>query len=133
MPRKTSQDGFVLQLMESLFEESRLVSKLTKVARKKYRFSPWIGHWWKRGKDGEKIHCWVGINAQIEFPKPHGKTKSVGLGLFVDDKGKWNIVTYRDVRGSEDIDEKKIADARSNVVLATLTKRVFKTWSRWLR
>ena len=34
-----------VRMMESVFEESRLVSKLTKAARKKYRFVPCIGHW----------------------------------------------------------------------------------------
>ena len=120
-----------VRIMESIFEESRLVSKLTKAARKKYRFNPCVSHW-KDEEPGEKNYRWLAIHAKIPFAKPRGKTRSVGMGLFVEDNGKWQVVVFRNVVGSERLDEKKIIDGRGNVQYAALSKMVLAQWKKWL-
>jgi len=119
------------RMMESIFDESRLVPKLRKAAKKKYRFNSCISHW-SDGDGAMKTHPWIGLHWQIWFPKPHGKTKSLGLGLFINDDGKWNIDAFRHVVGSDNIQSKKIMDGRGNIVLAKLSKTVLKTWQQWL-
>lgn len=122
-----------LRMLESIVEESRIVTKLSKVARKKYRFTPRISHWSITTKYGAEYHGWVGIHVCVYLPKPRHKTKSVGVGLFVDSQKKWCIEAFRNVTDDDEIDEKKIMDGRGNVVLTDLSKKVLSTWDRWLR
>jgi hypothetical protein len=121
-----------IRMMESVFEESRLVTKLTKAARKKYRFSPCISHWQEDEARGKENYRWISISWEISFSKPRRWTKGVGLGLFVDDKGKWTVDTYRHVTDSTSIDSRRIMDGRGDVVLAKVSKKVLKTWQQWL-
>lgn len=122
-----------IRMMESVFEDSRSEPKLTKAARKQYRFTPCIAHW-DDVDEGKvtKTFPWVSIQWEITFPKPCGKTKAVGLGLFVGVKGKWDIEAYRWKTGSNSIDSLKIMDGRNDVVLETLSKKVLKAWQKWL-
>lgn len=121
-----------VRMMESIFEESRVTKQIAKVAKKNYRFSPQLGHWWEDGRDKSKDYRWIGIHAQICFPKPRGKTKTLGVGLFVDDKKVWSIVAFRNWTGSNKIDERKLCDSHRDVVLADITKNVLKKWNSWI-
>ena len=120
-----------VRMMEAIFEESRSNKQIAKVAKKNYRFSPQLGHWWEEGKDKSKYYRWIGINSYIHFRKTHGKTKGVGVGLFVDDDGKWNIMAYRNSTALKVIHEVKIADSHNDVVLANATKKVLRKWKQW--
>ncbi len=130
---QTAADWF--RMMESVFEDSRLLPKLTKSAEKRYRFTPRVEHWDDVGDDGKltKTYPWIALQWEISFPKPRGKTKTVGLGLFVSHDCKWNIDAYRYVTGSKSIDSKKIMDGRNDVILTTLSTKVLKAWKQWLR
>jgi len=122
-----------IRMMESIFEDSQLMSRLNKAARKQYRFTPCIFHWDEvnKGKD-TKTFPWISIQWEITFSKPCGKTKAVGLGLFVGVDRKWYIDAYRWMTGSSSIDSRRIMDARSNIVRETLSKKVLKVWRQWL-
>jgi hypothetical protein len=120
-----------MRMMESVFNESRLVPKLTKAARKRYRFKPGISHW-RDGEGKKKTYPWIGLHWEIWFPKPRGRTKAVGLGLFVDETAKWNIDAYRHVTGSDNIESRTIVDGRGDVVLTKMSKAVLQKWQKWL-
>lgn len=121
-----------MRMMEAIFEESRTSTKIKRAAKKNYRFSPQLGHWWEDEKDKTRAYRWLAIHAQIKFPKAKGKTKALGIGLFVDEKKVWSILVFRDWTVSDKIDECKIADSHSDIVLADLTKRVLKKWNGWI-
>lgn len=44
-----------VQMMEAIFEDGRLERKLTKAARKRYRFGHWISHWSDEDRSGNTI------------------------------------------------------------------------------
>jgi hypothetical protein len=75
---------------------------------------------------------WIGLHWEIWFTKPRGKTKALGVALFVDEKGKWNIDAYRHVVGDDNIESRTIIDGRGDVVLTKLSKGVLQKWQKWL-
>lgn len=123
-----------IRMMEAVFEESRANKKIAKAAKKNYRFSPQLRHWWEAKNKNDKLRAyrWISIQGQVSFPKPRGKTKTVGIGLFVDEEKVWSICAFRDWVVSDTIDEFKVADSHSDIVLADLTKKVLKKWNSWI-
>ena len=120
-----------VRMMEAIFQDSRADTRIAKAARKNYRFSPQVGHWWEQRRGKSKAYRWIGIHAQVCFPKPRGRTKTLGIGLFVNDNKVWSIIAFRNWTVSDRIDECKLADSHSDVVLADLTRKVLKKWKSW--
>lgn len=123
-----------ISMMEAVFEQSRLTTKLEKAARKKYRFKPCVSHWYQNGTEGKnKKYPWVSIHASISFHKPRGNTAGVGFGLFVNEYARWSVDAFRWFEGNRSDEEKRLIDGRRNVLLTELSKQVLTTWGRWLR
>lgn len=132
----TSSDTFETaanwtRMMEAIWDEARMVSPIRHAAKKNFRFSPNVSHW-SAGEGKKKDYPWIALHWELWLSKPRKKTKALGLGFFVDEKGKWTVEVYRHLDGEYEIDTRKVADGREDVVLSRISRLVMRKWQKWL-
>lgn len=119
-----------LTMLEQIVDMARQEKLITKRIGRSFRFSPWIGSWWK-DEEKTKANVWIGV--ELDLSKKFKKISSIGTGIefndLAEDDCKIVINAYQD--DFTCLHEVKYKDV--DLSFENYKDQVINSWKKWLR